>query len=173
MKSCILSAILGAIVLFMWGYVSWMVLPWHSMAMHSFKDEKAVTQTIQNNIDQSGVYSIPAVQTKASGEMPTGPMIFTSVSLKGMPASMTMPLIISFVTQLIGTLLVAWMLSKTAGIGYIRRLGFVFVFALAAAVVTQLPAWNWFGFDTMFTLVSMADLIIGWLLAGIVMAVFK
>ena len=38
-KSLFLGAALGGITLFLWGAVSWIMMPWHMHAMHEFEDE--------------------------------------------------------------------------------------------------------------------------------------
>lgn len=172
MKSCIKGGILGGIVLFLWGVVSWMVLPWHMNTMNNFNDEGSVAAVIVANAPKSGVYVSPTKPSAAQGQAQAQPpaLIFATVTLEGGPASMVMPMILSLLTQIVAALLVGWMLCKTNGLSYARRVGFVVVFAVAAAVVTHVPYWNWFGFGTDFTLVGVADLIIGWFLAGLVMA---
>jgi hypothetical protein len=65
---------------------------------------------------------------------------------------------------------VTWLLLQTANLSYRRRVGFVVVVALAAGVVAHVPFWIWWKFSTSFTLVEFADLIIGWGLAGLLIA---
>jgi hypothetical protein len=36
--------------------------------------------------------------------------------------------------------------------------------------VTHVPYWNWWSFPEEYTLVAMADLAVGWFLAGLVIA---
>ena len=62
------------------------------------------------------------------------------------------------------------LLCKTTGLSYFGRVGFVVVFALAAGFVTHVPYWNWFYFNSQFTLVQITDLLVGWFLAGLAMA---
>ncbi len=168
------AGILGGIVLFIWSAVSWMVLPWHMMTIHSFSDNNAVAQSIQANAPTSGIYLLPSPQDydKSKDQAPQGPMVFSAVHLEGMSPSMWKQMGIGLVSQIISAFFVAWLLFKTKGLGYIRRVAFVVVFALAASIATDVPYWNWFAFDTQYTLVQMADLLIGWFFAGIVMACF-
>jgi len=169
------AGILGGITLFIWGALSWMVLPWHTKTIHSFTDEAAITQLIQSNAPISGMYFSPAWKqndtAKDKAQM-QGPMVFASVRLEGISSSMTVSMIISFLTQAIAAFFVAWLLSKTKGLNYLERVGFVVIFALAAGIVTDIPYWNWFAFDMQYTLVAMADLLIGWFFAGLVLAKF-
>jgi hypothetical protein len=165
LKRVIIGGILGGIVLFLWGYFSWMALPWHKTTFQNFKDEAAVTQVMQKNTYASGIYLTPSKMQQPSAT----PIIFASVYQPGM-TSMTHALVISFVTQLVAALLVSWLLIQTIGLGYVGRVAFVVIFALAAAIVTEIPYWNWFRFDTTYTLVTVADLLIGWFFAGLIIA---
>ena len=168
MSACIKAGIVGGIILFIWYAVSWMVLPWHASTLNGFKDEKAVSEVIIANAPQSGIYLLPSAQMSSQEQSPEMVM-FASVHQVG-TQSMMMQGAVSLVTQIISALLVAWLLCKTAGLGYAGRVGFVVVFALAASFVSHVPYWNWFYFNSQFTLVQVADLLVGWFLAGLVMA---
>jgi hypothetical protein len=180
MCTCIKAGILGGIVLFIWSAISWMVLPWHEQTIHSFKSGQAVVHAIKANVEKSGIYFFPAMHPEAIEsnmeitQPATGhePMIFASVHLEGMP-SMAMSMVIGFINAIVAALLVAWLLTKATGLNYIGRVGFVVVFALAAGIITDIPAWNWFRFDMQYTLVMLADMLIGWFFAGLVMAKFS
>ncbi len=187
-SGCIKSGIVGGIILFIWSAISWMALPWHMATLHGFNDEVAVEQIIVANTPKSGIYVMPMKQmdmkqaasdaasssssstTSTATSTTTTPQIFASVNLKGMGSSMAMPMVIAVIYLIIAACLVAWMLSKTVGLGYLNRVGFVVVFGIAVAILSALPCWNWFGFALNYSMVMMADIIIGWFLAGLVMA---
>ena len=203
MQAAIKGGILAGIVLFIWGTISWMVLPWHTATLHGFKNEKVVADIVTANISQSGAYLLPAhmqapagqsqqiqaltsqnqtpqtpssqnqqqsqvnqnqaAQVQADQSQLAQPFIFASVRLEGAP-SMTSAVILGLLSQIIAAVLVGWLLTKTMGLSYFGRVGFVVVFAIAASIVTHGSYWNWFGFDTAYTFVAYADLIIGWFL---------
>ncbi|HEX4044057.1 MAG TPA: hypothetical protein VHZ76_00135 [Gammaproteobacteria bacterium] len=180
MSTCIKAGILGGIVLFIWSAVSWMALPWHEQTIHSFKDGQAVVNTMMANVSKSGIYFFPSIhpETTDSGleikQPPAAsqaqePMVFASIHLEGMQP-MWLSMIIALAYSIVAACFVAWMLSKTAGLNYIGRVAFVVSFALAAALITSLAGWNWLRFDIQYTLVMIADMLIGWFLAGLVMA---
>jgi hypothetical protein len=58
-KALVKSAVLGGIVVFLWGVITWMVLPINQMSMCKFDDEQAVAQAIQSNTQKSGAYVLP------------------------------------------------------------------------------------------------------------------
>ena len=169
MKAYIKSGILAGIVLFLWGAFSWMALPWHRATLHNFIDGRAVSDELASNALQSGIYVSP-MGLSANSEQVKQAYIFASVHLQGAPSSMMPNMVVSLLTQVLAAILIAYLLSKTTGLSYSKRVKFVLLFALAAGIVTYVPYWNWFCFDTRYTLVEIADLLLGWLFAGLVLA---
>ena len=169
--NCIKNGIVGGIILFIWSAISWMILPWHMATLRGFSNEIAVIQTVTSNSPQSGIYILPLKQRDVQqGQAQQSPQVFASINFQGMGTSMAEPMLICFLNQVITAILVAWLLSKATGLNYFGRVGFIVVFALAASLVTHIPYWNWFAFDTTYTLMIIVDTLIGWLLAGLVMA---
>lgn len=169
--SYVKAGVLGGIILFLWSMISWMLLPWHNLTLNQFKDEKIMVQTIRANVPKSGMYLMPG-NMEIQNETPKPPMVFASVRAEGMTDSMTIPMVISLITQIVAATLVAWLLSRTRGLTYLQRVFFTVVVALVAGIIVEVPYWNWFGFDPNFVLVAFADLLIGWFLAGLVIARF-
>lgn len=165
----LLGGIVGAIILFAWGMFSWMYLPWHMRTLNNFKDETAVSQAISANAPQSGIYVLPSMTTAEKGPQAGMPMVFASVDAKGMPASMTPQIIKGFIIQFIIAALLTWILLLSSR-SYAQNLGMIILLALTAAVAGNLPYWNWFSFDMNYTLVMIADTLVGWFLAGLALA---
>ena len=183
-KSLILGGLLGGLALFVWGSISWMLLPWHLMTLEKFMDEATVAKALLANAGVSGVYLLPnphkhepgmseeqkrAEEAEGMKRMVQGPFMFASVSLAGV-GNMGHPLLITLLGNILSALLSTWMLLKTNGLRYLGRVGFVLLIALTAAIVGYLPDWTWWRFSTSFTAVSVADLLLGWFLAGLVIA---
>ncbi len=171
-KKLILGAVLGGLVYFVWGFLSWTLLPWHVATMGSFADQDAVVSTLTANTQGRGIYIYPPEgdQSAAGQEkMAQGPLVFVSIDDRGMP-SMGPPIVRSIVIQIVGALLVTWLLLQATGLSYGRRVLFVTVFGLVAGWLCYLPPWNWFGFATGYTVVAILDMVIGSLLAGLVIA---
>ncbi|MGH7207064.1 MAG: hypothetical protein ACREI2_12745 [Nitrospiraceae bacterium] len=182
--SLVLGGLLGGMALFVWGSISWMVLPWHMMTFEKFKDEATIAQALTANALRPGLYLLPNVHKHDPGvteeqkkaeeaggmkRMVQGPFMFASVSLAG-AGNMGHPLLITLLSNILSALLATWMLLKTNGLRYLGRVGFVMLIALTAAIVAYLPDWTWWHFSTSFTAVGVADLLIGWFLAGLVIA---
>ena len=170
MCSCIKGGVVAGIVLFVWGFVSWMALPWHKDTLNAFKDEKAVAEVIKVNAVHSGMYFMPMQGMEMAEQKSSLPMVFSSVHLEGVSPSMTKQIITGLIGQILAATLVGWLLLQVSGLNYFQRVGFVVVFAVAASIISYLPNWNWFAFDTNFSLVLVADTLISWFLAGLVLA---
>src|SRR5213592_4004538 len=195
LKSLSLGGLIGGLVLFAWGVVSWMLLPWHLATLEKFKDEAKVAQALTANATKSGVYLLPNVhkhepgmpeakakkaeakgkkaeakRKKAEAEgmkrMIQGPFMFAAVNLQGTSGSGA-ALPIQLVTTIVSALLATWLLMNTTLPGYWPRVGFLVVLALTAGVICHVPDWNWWGFSAGYTAVAFADLLIGWTLAGL------
>src|SRR5437867_7468408 len=67
LKSLSLGGLIGGMVLFAWGVVSWMLLPWHLATLEKFKDEAKVAQALTANATKSGVYLLPNVHKHEPG----------------------------------------------------------------------------------------------------------
>ncbi len=51
-------------------------------------------------------------------------------------------------------------------------LGFVIVAGMLATIAANVSYWNWYGFPTSYTLAALVDMVVGYALAGLVMAWF-
>ncbi len=167
-KAVIKGGIVGGIIAFIWYSFSWMFLPWHTTTLGAFKSESAVAQAINVNTPASGMYFMPMMQ-KGAATTAGVPQVFAAVRLEG-ATSMVSATVTELVIQIITAILVTWLLTKTSGLSYWRRVGFILVFAVAAGIFGNLPYWNWFGFSVNYTLVQLADAIIAWFLAGLAIA---
>jgi hypothetical protein len=171
MAGYIKGGILAGIILFIWSAISWMFIPWHNATLNGFNNEKAVSEIIVSNAPKSGIYVIPSPKMEMNQTEPNlKPYVFISVNQEGISSSMVKPMVLSLIAEIIAAILVGWMLSKTTNLSYMRRVGFVLLFAIAASIITHGSYWTWFTFDTQYTLVGFGDMIIGWFLAGLVLA---
>ena len=68
MKRLITGGIVGGITLFMWGFVSWVVLTWHSDTVRHDSSVMAVVEDIEDNLQETGVYYFPPMTTMRPDE---------------------------------------------------------------------------------------------------------
>ena len=60
--------------------------------------------------------------------------------------------------------------AANSGLSYPRRVAFLAVVGLSASVIVDLPNWNWWGFSGAYTAVNLADSMLTWLFAGLIIA---
>ena len=177
MKPLLLSSLLGAVVAFLWGMISWMVLPWHDAQIKKFTDEAKVAEVVKANAPVHGIYVMPYSDKTQSMEqamraMQAGPFAYAVVRPGEKNVSMGTRMAISFGIQFVGAFLLSALLLCVRPMRYWGRVMFVVLAALAGGILSHLPPWNWWETPDHWTLTHLADLAIGWALAGMVLARF-
>lgn len=180
----LLAGILGGVVLFIWNFVAHDVLPIGEMGVKFMPNEDAVTGALQTNLgDNPGFYIFPsggltpdatgeqkkAAMKKMEEQMASGAggiLIYRPKRVFNFPKR----LIIQFATDVFVAWLAVFLLAQTRINGFAGKVGFVFTAGIMAAVVTNVPYANWYGFPKDFTLGQMMTQVVGFLLVGIVAA---
>ena len=93
--------------------------------------------------------------------------MFASVCREGVVGMSYGPFVISLIIQVLGAGIITWMLMQTKLTPYQKRVSFVTLAGVLVGVLGLLPSWNWWGFSGAYTLSCVADLVIGWFLAGL------
>lgn len=177
----IIAAIVGAVVVFVWTAVSWMVFPWHNWDMKTFKDNgQVISAALKSESVGDGLYMIPycdpkdakdeAKQKEWQQKAKQGPFAYMVVKPDGMKWEMKEALAIQFGICLIVALMASFLLGLSKATSLIGRAWFVTFVVTCGAVLVQLSNWTWWGFPTTATLVNIADVVIAWYLAGLFMA---
>jgi hypothetical protein len=180
----ILAGIVGGIVMFIWNFVAHDLLPLGEMGVRLIPNEDAVTSVLQTNLgDNGGFYVFPsggltpgatgeqkqAAMKKAEEQMAAGAggvLIYRPKRIFNLPKR----LIIQFATDVAEALLAVFLLAQTGIRGFGGKVGFVLTAGILAAIATNVPYANWYGFPKTFTLAQMIMMVVGFLLVGIVAA---
>jgi hypothetical protein len=183
----IIAAIVGAIIVFVWGGLAWMALGIWDDSVENLRPSDAVMAAISENVTESGVYVFPpepevddpnddAAMTAATeawmarkAEGPTGVLL---VHPRGVKGSMPMMYGMGFALEFAGALLLAILLSNAAraGCGFGGRLAIgVAIIGFAAISGVIVPA-NFMHHPAGWTKAMAGDLAIGWGLAVVVMS---
>ncbi|HEY3520922.1 MAG TPA: hypothetical protein VGK80_07765, partial [Rhodanobacteraceae bacterium] len=174
------AALFGAIVIFLWQFVSHMVLPIGVMGFRAPQNESAVLQAAAGDLPATGIYLLPylapekmkdsAAVQEWSARAQKNPSLFVVVAPSStMATNMTPELIKQFVTNLLGALLIAFVLAATAWSFGMRVLG-ALAFGIFGWLLDIVPMWTWYKFPADYVVGNLLDQGIGWLLAGIAMA---
>lgn len=178
----LIAGIIGGVVLFVWGAVAHMALPIGEMGMRVAIEQDAALSALQTSASQGeGVYMLPgiapehmsdeAAMSAFAARYGNSPFAFVVYAPGGNPAmtSMGPNLAVQFVSVTLGALIAAWILALGA-FGFGRRVLLAGAMAVFAWLAISVPYWNWYRFPLEFTLGTLLEQLIGWLLAGAAMA---
>lgn len=184
-KRIVLASVLGAIAMFLWSSLAHVVLPLAKIGISEIPNEQPVLGAMQTSLGTtSGLYFFPGTglgpdatrqQENAALQQydqklatsPSGLLIYHPPGVKALTPGQ---LVTEFVTEFIEALLVVFLLSQTRLASFASRVGFVTIAGIMAAITTNLPYWNWYGFPTNYTMAYMTIEIVGYVVVGMVAA---
>jgi hypothetical protein len=181
MNRMLIGGIVAAIVLFAWGVISWMFIPWHAATFSTLPHEDLLMQTLGDHLSESGVYWFPntpadmsdAAAVEAFNEKHrAGPLGVLFFQARGSEPMSRGQFVVGFILTLASALVAAAILSAAAPQTpqYSQRVAIVTAMGVLVGLAAYLPAWNWMLAPPWYTLVMCADTVIGFFLAGLPMA---
>jgi hypothetical protein len=175
----IIAAVVGGVLLFAWGAVAHMLLPFSEQAMKPVPDEAAVIDAVRGNVIEDGVYFIPYLNYKTASEadrqhhadrIANGPSGLLVLRTGGVGMDMKKELPIEFISNVLAALVAALAVAGLGPRSYGARVGTIFAFGVVAWLSISVSQWTWYGFSTDFLISDLVDQWGGWLLAGLGMA---
>ena len=181
------AGVLGGIVMFVWTSIAHMALPLGEAGVREIPNESAVLSAMQGNMgEQDGLYIFPgpgvgknatreekSEAMKHMGEkMAVNPSGILMYHAPGRPFTLGKWLGIEFGKELLEAILVVFLLAQMRIVSFAGRVGFVLVVGILAAISTNISYWNWYGFPCVYTASYMFTQLVGFLLVGIVAALF-
>jgi len=180
MGRVVLSGLLAGVVVFFWGAVAHMHLPLGTMGIRQIPDEDGMLATIRGSIKTPGLYFFPGMnfsnptsQSEYQTHLekikqgPTGILVVHTI--EGGEPMTPRQLGTELATNVVSALIAAWLLTKVVS-GYAGRVLFVTLLGVFGFLIVNVPHWNWYGFPTDFTAAQAIEHIVGWFLAGLVLA---
>ncbi|GAB2793825.1 hypothetical protein [Dyella kyungheensis] len=177
----LVAALMGGIVMFIWGAVAHMALGLGDVGMRQPVAEDAVLGSLRPGLgEQAGVFVLPSVDpakmhdktvmdaysTKAKAS-PYALVVYMPQGDDLSDMSGTLPR--QWASDTLSALALAFLMGLAA-FSFMTRLSIALAAAVFAWLSTLVPYWNWYRFPTNFTLAALIEQVIGWLLAGAVMA---
>ena len=184
-KRILLAGALGGLAMFIWASIAHMVVPLGSTGVREIPNEAPVLGAMQSSLGQtSGLYIFPGLgagpnpttaQRNAAmkdygpklAANPSGLLIYHPPGAKGITGG---KLGLEFLTEVVETLLAVFLLAQTRLESYAGKVGFIVLVGIIAALATNIPYWNWYGFPGNYTAAYMTTQIVGYLSAGLVVA---
>lgn len=175
----VLASILGGLLMFAWGAVAHLLLPISRDALTPLPDEAPVIAALTTHVPEAGTYAFPwighdpepdeAQRAEWERRLANGPSGLLVYRPYGGDALSPRALVTEFASNLLAAFLGALLLVQLPS-GFGRRVLTVMLVGVAAWLSISVSQWNWYGFSRPFVLFELIDQAIGWLLAGIGMA---
>ncbi len=178
MRNVLLGGVLAGMVLFIWGAVAHMLLPLGNMGMRELPHATSITYALDLALEGPGLYVFPwrdeeDMSREAWAEWesdyrdgPVGMILYRPEGGDPMDGRL---FIVQFLTDLAAGLIAAILLYFTA-LGFVGRLLFVTAMGVFSWLTSSVPWWNWYGFPAEMTVAAGIEMVVGWFLAGLVLA---
>lgn len=184
MGRIVAGTLLGAIALFMWGFVSWVVLQLHDNTLKPLDNEAAVTQVLQAEIAEPGVYVFPsadepedATQEQMEQAMEqwaashrAGPVGYLSIHPDGKEPMSPSALGSGFALNMFMALIASVLLLAASPQRYLMRVLFITSLGLIVGASSRMIDWNYMHTPLDYSLMLVFDSVVGWFLAGLLIA---
>jgi hypothetical protein len=184
MARIVAAAVVGGLIVFIWGAVSWMALPFHTMSLQTLPGERQEVDALLSRIHEHGVYHYPGFPHHEDGREPTdeeweetwqryrsGPVVsMMVVQPDGIDPFATSKFIVTLAINMVGAGVLAVLIAgvRRSGASWGAAMGYVVGFAIFAVCAGVLPSWLWWSYPWLFGLLEVTDILIAWLLAGAV-----
>jgi hypothetical protein len=176
MTRLLIGALLAAVVMFVWGFFFWTVLPQKFSVMRPLPDGDEVAATLKKGLPESRVYLWPFGDCSETSEMEElarrheeGPLVQITYRKDGV--KMMNPAVFAagfghfFLSALLAAVLLQFALPNLPS--YFCRVSFVALLGLFAALFIDLSTPIWFHHPVGFPLYNFAYHATSWLLAGL------
>lgn len=182
----LVAGLLGGVAIFFWGFVAHMLLPLGEAGMRALPYEAKLLPVISSTVKEPGLYIFPWPESTPGTPMPVNQKTQAAVAdlYKTVPHGLLLfhppagamltsgQLLAEFATNcataLIAAVLVNLVVSPLRSFG--ARFLFVTTLGLITGIAVNVPYWNWYEFPTAFTLAEIFEHVVGFAVAGLVIA---
>ncbi len=172
------GALAGGITVFLWGLFSWLVLPWHQFS--DLKNELELSGAVNSSVVERGVYilpNMPSIMDKDSlnnyqERKFKGPTGILFISPHG-ATNFTLSMFLFLGGIFFFAVLFSCLINLTSDLSVLQKASFASFVAMTGGAVAFVPFWIWWQFPTLWTLIQIVDLGIGWFLGGLAIAKFS
>jgi len=173
-----IATLAGAATMFVWGGISHLMLL-KGIGFTRMSNEERIVSTLRTSLPGDGLYFFPSIdlrgnptrEERAAWEArfragPTGMVVYHAAG--DAPVS-PKKVSVQFVSHVVAAGVLAYLLSFTIA-SYWKRVGLAALLGVFGLFAITSIYWNWYGFPNAFFLAQGVDMIVGWALAGAVIA---
>lgn len=172
MKKTIVASLVGAIILFLWQFLSWTITELHRPAQEYTPKQDSILQYLNSQFSEDGSYFLPTYPKGASMdeqqklmEAATGKPWAQIQYHKSMNANMGMNMARGFIVNIAILWLVCWLFGKMTNPSF----GTIFGASLAIGLIVFMhgPYTNHIWFQSRDLMAYLIDAVLAWGLTGI------
>ena len=174
MKKFIVASLVGAVIMFVWSFLAWVVLPIHSTTYMYTPAQDAIMKVLAESNLETGTYGMPSAPTPEemmevheSNVGKPGAAVFYIKEMPGMGAAMH---IWGFVFNFIMVFAACMLLANNMTGSFFSRWWMVMMVAVIIIFGVHFMNWNWMGHTWNYTRDFVLDTAIGWGLTGLWLA---
>lgn len=182
MVRTIVAGFVGAIIVFIWGFMAWAMLDLWGNEIRSMPGDGTLEKMISEQVPEDGAYYFPGFPDGAEMESAeaedwyerhrAGPIGMLLIRHEGDEPMQLTSMLGGFLISLLGAIILSGVLAYVGSLGssYGGRVTVGIFFALFAIVSTYAMQWNWFYWPGDYAKALSLDVVIGWVIAVVVMA---
>ena len=129
MRKQLIASLVGAVILFLWQFMSWAMLPVHHSAYGYTANQDKIMEALNQNLTEEGTYMVPGVPPGTSHEEaeklmePNIGKPWASISYhKAFNVNMGMNMLRGFAVDLVAVFLLTWLLLNFATLSMMKAL---------------------------------------------------
>jgi hypothetical protein len=174
----IIAAVLGGLIMFVWGAVGHMFLGIGEAGVSPMPNESVMAAAMKANITDAGLYTLPGIDMKKTktpdeeaafaAKYKEGPIALLVYRPTGDEIMSPKQLGIELASNIAAALVVGMILTFAA-VSWGRGVIISTLVGLAAWLSINVSYWNWYGFPTNFVTSELIEQVVGWLLSGFVL----
>jgi hypothetical protein len=174
MKKWLIGSLVGAILVFLWQFLSWTILPIHSGEAKYTPAQTEIMNALSSSLKEAGVYMVPTVQPGASmddheklmKDMEGKPWA-TVIYRPSYKIAMARPMIRGFLIDLVLVFILIYVLTRAGTPTAMRIFAGSVAVGLFTFLVGPYTMHNWFQTPTEAYTGHLIDGIVAWGLCGL------
>ena len=169
----LMAGLVGGIILFLWGFLAWVILPIHKASLHDIPRQDSVITALKSSLSEKGVYPFPSMlpgeQQQWEERYRKGPVGMIVYDPAGSSPTMPSQMAVGFLINIVSAFFVAWFLARSTAFNasYIKRVAYCGMYGIFLVAASTLVMWNWFNEPGDWVTGLIIDYVAGWPLAGI------
>lgn len=181
MGRIVLAGLVGGIAMFIWSALAHTVIPLGETGLGMVAPDSAVTAALQAELgDRPGLYGFPGVggdphrdeaaMAAMTEKMKTGASGLIIYHAPGYNPPMGTLMGRELALEVVQSVILAWLLAGLVATSLAARTTAAALVGVAVGISTNGSYWNWWGFPADYTLAAIVIQIVGYTLAGLVIA---